>query len=350
MIIPFFIPHSGCPHQCVFCNQKKITGRTRQPDPASVAGTIGSYVRTQPEKNGLAPRFRGNAERESATIQVAFYGGSFTALGIDMQKSYLEAVRPFFLSGQVKSIRLSTRPDSINREILSLLKEYHVQTIELGVQSMDDHVLALSGRGHSAVDVENAVKLLREDDFIVGLQLMPGLPGDSAGTFIDTVDKTIALKPDFVRMYPLLVIKDTPLEGLYKKGQYTPLSLDEAVSFCREALLKFEDAGIEVIRIGLQPTEELEKPGTILAGPYHPAFRQLVESAIYLDKMTALLQGNGVGNTDTIFLVHPDDLSSAIGQKRSNVEHLKDQFALTTIRVRSDRSLPRRTVNLFKGK
>jgi histone acetyltransferase (RNA polymerase elongator complex component) len=187
---------------------------------------------------------------------------------------------------------------------------------------MDDRVLALSGRGHNAVDTENAVKLLREDDFIVGLQLMPGLPGDSAEKFIDTVDKTIALKPDFVRLYPVLVIKDTPLEGLYKTGQYTPLSLDEAVSLCRKALIKFEQTDIEVIRIGLQPTKELGKPGTILAGPYHPAFRQVVESSILLDRMKALLMNRKPSRFEVTFLVNPGDISAAVGQKRSNTEYL----------------------------
>jgi histone acetyltransferase (RNA polymerase elongator complex component) len=335
MIIPFFIPNSGCPHQCVFCNQKNITGQNKSAEVSSVPQKIIDYLKS--------------AMTDEA-VQIAFYGGSFTALPIETQKAYLEASRPFIESGQVKSIRLSTRPDSINRDILALLKGYHVQTIELGVQSMDDRVLALSGRGHSAVDTVKAARLLREYGFLVGLQLMPGLPGDSAENFVDTVDKTIALKPDFVRMYPLLVIKDTTLEELYKTGQYTPLSLDEAVSLCREALIRFEHAGIEVIRIGLQPTKELGKPGTILAGPYHPAFRQVVESSIYLDKMTELLRGNGTGNTNTVFLVHPDDLSSAIGQKRSNLKHLKDQFALKTIRLRADKSIPRRTVKLIRAK
>lgn len=335
MIIPFFIPHSGCPHQCVFCNQKNITGQVVSVEAPSIPRKIADYVKTN---------------NPDEPVQVAFYGGSFTALGIDMQKSYLEAVRPFILSGQIKSIRLSTRPDNINREILALLKGYQVQTIELGVQSMDDRVLALSGRGHSAADTENAVKLLREDDFIVGLQLMPGLPGDSAEKFIDTIGKTIALKPDFVRMYPLLVLKDTPLEELYKTGQYTPLSLDEAVSLCREALIKFEQADIEVIRIGLQPTEELGKPGTILAGPYHPAFRQLVESSILLDRMKVLLANRKPSCLEVTFLVNPGDISAAVGQKRSNTECLKKQFALKMIHVRPDQSVPRRTVKLFEEK
>jgi histone acetyltransferase (RNA polymerase elongator complex component) len=335
MIIPFFIPHSGCPHQCVFCNQKNITGQNKPADIASIPQTINDYLKTS---------------TSDGPVQIAFYGGSFTALSVEMQRSYLEAVLPFIESGSIKGIRLSTRPDNINPEILTFLKNYNITTIELGVQSMDDRVLALAERGHSASDTVNAVQLLREYGFIVGLQLMPGLPGDSAERFIDTVDKTIALKPDFVRIYPALVIKDTPLEGLYEAGRYTPLSLDGAVSLCRRALIKFEQAGIELIRLGLQPTEELERPGTILAGPYHPAFRQVVESSVLLDRMKALLEKRKPSCSDVTFLVHPRDLSAAIGQKRSNTKCLKNQFALKAIRVRSDQSLPRRTVKLMMGK
>jgi len=335
MIIPFFIPHSGCPHQCVFCNQKNITGQNKSAEASSVPQKINDYLKT------------GTAEE---AVQIAFYGGSFTALPVGTQKAYLEASRPFIESGQVKSIRLSTRPDCITKKVLALLKGYHVEIIELGVQSMDDSVLTLSSRGHSSADTVNAIRLLRECKFIVGFQLMPGLPGDSAKGFMNTVDKTIALRPDFVRLYPLLVIKDTPLEGLYKTGQYTPLPLDEAVSLCRQALVKFEDADIEVIRIGLQPTEELGKPGTILAGPYHPAFRQLVESSILLDRMKALLTNRKPSRLELTFLVNPCDISAAVGQKRSNTECLKNQFALKTIHVRSDRSVPRRTVKLLKEK
>ncbi len=334
MIIPFFIPHSGCPHQCVFCNQKNITGQTKSADAASIPQKITEHLET------------GSPDEP---VQVAFYGGSFTALALETQRSYLESVRPFIQSGRITSIRLSTRPDCISSEVLALLKEHHVETIELGVQSMDDRVLTLSRRGHTSTDTAKAVKLLRHYDFKAGLQLMPGLPGDSAKRFVDTVDRAVALKPDFVRLYPALVIKDTPLEGLYRKGQYSPLSLDEAVSLCKAALMKFEQAGIEVIRIGLQPTEELEKPGTILAGPYHPAFRQLVESSLLLDRMNALLANVKPSCSAVTFLVHPRDLSAAVGQKRSNTTYLRNQFALKTVRIRSDRSVPRRAVKLVIG-
>ncbi len=330
MIIPFFIPHSGCPHQCVFCNQKNITGQKTPPDLSHIAEKITEYV---------------NTKTSDDRVQIAFYGGTFTALPIEMQQACLETAEPFINSGQIRSIRLSTRPDCIDRQILEMLKRHHVDTVELGVQSMDDRVLSLSGRGHSASDTVNAVKQLNELSFKVGLQLMPGLPGDSGKIWMETVEKSIALKPDFVRIYPALVIKDTPLQNLYTAGAYVPLSLEEAVALCKNALLAFDAAGIDVIRIGLQPTEELEKPGTIVAGPYHPAFRQLVESSILLDQMkAALLRRNNSANA--VFLVHPGDISNAIGQKRSNIYVLKKQFGLKKVHLQPDKKVLRRRVTL----
>ncbi len=327
MIIPFFIPHFGCPHQCVFCNQKNITGQIKPVDLATIPRTIAEYLKT-------------NAQ--DGPVQIAFYGGSFTALSHEIQKSYLEAVQPFLQSGNIKSIRLSTRPDGISREVLLLLKEYHVKTIELGVQSMDDRVLNMSGRGHCAADTINAVSLLKEYGFSIGLQLMVGLPGDSGAGFMDTVDQVIKLKPDFVRLYPLLVIKDTPLEELCKTERYTPLSLNDAVSQCSSAMLRFAKAEIEVIRVGLQPTKELEAPGTIIAGPYHPSFRQLVESSILLDRMRSKLRGRKEKSVSAIFMVNPADLSAAIGQHRVNIESLKKEFGLSTIRIKADETIVKR--------
>ena len=323
MIIPFFIPHAGCPHQCVFCNQANITGQYGPADAATVPGTIEHYLDTR---------------HSGGRVQVAFYGGSFTALPPDEQEAYLEAVRPFIESGRVCDIRLSTRPDCVSSKTLDLLAKYHVKTVELGVQSMDDRVLALAGRGHTALDTVNAVALLREYGFAVGLQLMPGLPGDSADIFQTTVNTSIGLNPDFVRLYPALVIKGTPLERLYLAGKFSPLPLDEAVVICREACTKFEGAGISVVRMGLQPTKELERPGTILAGPYHPAFRQLVESSIFLDKMRAALrEGKEQGRT-AVFGVNSRDLSTAVGQRRDNIERLKKEFGLSAVRIVESRS------------
>ncbi len=335
MIIPFFIPHSGCPHQCVFCNQKNITGQRIPMDPSSIPDAITGYLK-KADTNG--------------PVQVAFYGGSFTALAQYRQRAYLEAVQPFIRSGRIKSIRLSTRPDCITEEILSFLKGHHVETIELGAQSMDDNVLACSGRGHRAKDTVLAVSIVREYKFTLGLQLMVGLPGDRAETFMRTVDTSISLRPDFVRLYPTLVVADTPLETLYRSGRYNPLSLDEAVLLCKEALVKFDGAGIEVIRVGLQSSEELEKTGAVVAGPYHSAFRQLVDSSLLLDKMRALLTECGAPVSEATFFVHPHDLSAAAGQKRANREALKQQFGLRALHLRPDPSLPRKMAKLVLGK
>ncbi len=330
MIVPFFIPHAGCPHQCVFCNQKNITGTISSPDPSTIAATIRSYLHAAPSPG---------------PVQVAFYGGSFTALPLKLQQSYLEPVQPFVEAGEVARIRISTRPDTVSADILGFLKRYHVGTVEIGAQSMNDGVLARSGRGHSAGDTVRAVRLLREHVFTVGLQLMPGLPGDSEGDFGDTVGTSIEIRPDFVRIYPALVIRNTPLELIYRSGAYRPLSLDEAVAWCRSALGRFEEAGINVVRMGLQPTEELERPGTIVAGPYHPAFRQLVESSLMLERMRTLL-GPACRGADLLLLVNPRDLSSAIGQKRGNVRQLRRELGVASIRFRTDASVPKGQVRL----
>jgi len=328
MIIPFFIPHSGCLHQCVFCNQRNITGQIHPDDASAIPDKINRYL---------------SSHTSHEPAEVAFYGGSFTALPLDAQRSYLEAVRPFIQAGSVCKIRLSTRPDSINREILKLLREHHVTAIELGAQSMDDQVLIKSGRGHTAHDTRIAVTRLKEHGMAVGLQLMPGLPGDTAANFIrSTINGVIAVKPDFVRLYPVLVIKGTPLEMLFRNGCYLPLSLGEAISLCADAIRKLEREGIAVIRIGLQPTEELGKTGTVLAGPFHPAFGQLVDSSMLLEGMrSALRKARGKCNTAE-FLVNPKDISSAIGQRRCNVEALIREFRLEKVSIVGDSKIRRK--------
>lgn len=333
MIIPFFIPFAGCPHHCIFCNQKCIIGQSQPIAPSSIPRTIIEYLQTNQLYN---------------PVFVAFYGGSFTALPIDIQKSYLQAVQPFVASARISGIRLSTRPDCITPDVLTLLKEYSVTTVELGAQSMDDLVLARAGRGHSAADTSKATQLLKDHGFVVGIQLMIGLPGDSAKTFNTTVQRVIELRPDFVRLYPLLVIKGTLLENQYKAGEYAPLSLDEAIAYSRDALERLENAGIEVIRIGLQPTEELENNGVILAGPYHPAFRQLVESSILLEKMRAALHARSVKTDSAEFQVHPADVSTAIGQRHANIDILKKEFGLQAVHVAGDKNMrAKRTVLLI---
>ncbi len=259
LIIPIFIPFGGCPHKCVFCDQAGITGSSRMPSIEDVEATVESYLST----------WRGDGPRE-----IAFYGGSFTGLDKDMQRAYLEAGRYFVEAGMVDSLRLSTRPDYITAEKVEFLKRYHVRTIELGVQSSSDEVLRLSGRGHSFNDTTRVVGLLKDGGVVVGLQLMPGLPGDTRETILKTSRDAAGLKPDFVRLYPALVMKNTPLHEMYKRGEYRPWALDDMVELLGEVMEVFDKASVKVIRVGLQPTAELEE--SIVAGPYHPAIRDLV--------------------------------------------------------------------------
>ncbi|MBE9532231.1 MAG: radical SAM protein [Proteobacteria bacterium] len=260
LIIPIFIPFGGCDHQCVFCNQVKITGATYLPGEREIVGTVESYLSTW---------------KRGGRKEIAFYGGSFTALPIDVQIDYLEAAYKYVKSGQVDGLRLSTRPDAIDDDTIRLLKKYKVGAVELGVQSMVNKVLKLSGRGHVGKDTVRAVRLLKEAKIKIGIQLMPGLPGDTESTIISTARRVIITRPNFVRIYPTVVIKETPLHTLYNKGEYIPWTLKDMVSVCRKMYEMFQRSSITIIRMGLQPTKELEE--NIVAGPYHPSFRQLVE-------------------------------------------------------------------------
>jgi histone acetyltransferase (RNA polymerase elongator complex component) len=269
LIIPIFIPHEGCPHQCVFCNQTDITGQNSLPALTEVSETIAQYLST----------WRGEGPRE-----VAFYGGSFTGLNDNLQRDFLETAYAFIQSGEIDALRVSTRPDYISHEKVVLLKEYGVEIVELGVQSMDDGVLRLSGRGHAAKDTVRAVELLREAGLTIGLQMMPGLPGDTRETILETAGEIVSLRPDFIRVYPTLVIKNTPLEKLYRWGNYSPWLLESMVEVCREVMSLFDNARIPVIRVGLQPTADLEE--SIVAGPYHPSFRQLLDDDAHLSRQS----------------------------------------------------------------
>jgi histone acetyltransferase (RNA polymerase elongator complex component) len=260
LIIPIFIPFGGCSHQCVFCNQTKITGSTYLPGEREIAGTVESHLSTW---------------KKGGRKEIAFYGGSFTSLPEDVQENYLKTAYKYVKTGQVDGIRLSTRPDAIDDNTIRLLKKYRVGAVELGVQSMVNSVLKLSGRGHMGKDTVRAAALLKEANMLVGMQIMPGLPGDTEATIVNTARRVIITRPNFVRIYPTVVIRDTPLHNMYKKGDYIPWTLDEMVSICRRIYEMFQRSSITVIRMGLQPTVELEK--NIVAGPYHPSFRQLVE-------------------------------------------------------------------------
>lgn len=233
------------------------------PDTTEVEGMINLYLNT----------WKGSGRKE-----IAFYGGSFTGLDRDIQKNYLDTACRFVAAGSIDSIRVSTRPDYITDGALALLKGYKVETVELGVQSMNGEVLRLSGRGHTAIDTITAVALLKRYNFKIGLQFMPGLPGDTKETILSTSNKIIELQPDFVRIYPTLVVRDTPLEEMYQRGLYTPWSLADMVEICKKLVCLFNAKGIPIIRLGLHASESLGK--AIVAGPYHPSLRGLVDVTV----------------------------------------------------------------------
>jgi histone acetyltransferase (RNA polymerase elongator complex component) len=297
-IVPFFIPHAGCPHRCLFCNQETVA----PPLPlALVAERIRCMLAALPSGD---------------SVECAFYGGSFAALPRQERQRLLDVVHHFLRQGRVLSIRISTRPDSLTPEVVDELAAAGVGTVELGVQSLDDEVLALSRRGHGARCVEEACRLLRAAGLTTGLQLMPGLPGDTRERALATMERAIALGPDFFRIYPTLVLEGTELADHYRQGSYRPLSLEGAVDLCKGLLLRARRAAIPVIRVGVQATELLDAPGTVLAGPYHPAFRQLVESALYGDLLLKLLRG---APADCDVRCHPSRLSDLVGQGRANI-------------------------------
>jgi histone acetyltransferase (RNA polymerase elongator complex component) len=340
MIIPIFIMNRGCPHRCLFCNEG-LTAENR-PERLEETGfqeTVRSYLR--------------GGRRKSGPVQIAFYGGTFTGMPRKEQKRLLGLAAFFLREGTVDHIRISTRPDEIDAEGLDLIKGLGVRTVEVGAQSLDDDVLLLSRRGHTAADTLHAMSLLKERGFATGIHLMAGLPGDNPERFAETIDKVIALSPDMVRIHPTIVLRDTPLADIYREDGYTPLTLSEAVLQCKDALKKLSAAGIAVIRVGLQTTRGLEEPGAVVAGPFHPAFRSLVESAIFLDMAVALcestLSSAFTRGKSLVFTVSPADISHLKGPQKENITALKARFKLADIRITADPSLPRRTLILAAG-
>jgi histone acetyltransferase (RNA polymerase elongator complex component) len=329
LIIPIFLPAIGCREQCLFCNQKVTANGL--PSPSSVRNFIETSLAEIPY------------DKNDRKKQVAFYGGSFTATHRDNEVRYLKEVQPFLASGLIDSIRISTRPDALNEETLSLLREYGVKTVEVGAQSMIDEVLFISKRGHCAEDTVSATSRLKRRGFEVGLQLMTGLPGDTCDRFLQTLDRVIELKPDFVRIHPTLVLRGAPLETLWRDGRYSPLCLDEAVQWLKKGILRLENSSIPVARIGLQPTQELERD--YLAGPYHPSFRQLVDSSIFFDMATSLLQ-NSQKNGQALFRCHPKEISNLRGQKNENMNKLREHFRLSEIIIEGRQELPRGCLGL----
>ena len=302
--ISIFVPHKGCPNQCSFCNQKSIASTSFVPD--------GDFV--QRECTTALERFKGDV----SCAQIAFFGGSFTAIDRDLMVELLESANGYIGKGKFESIRISTRPDCINQEILDVLKRYNVRSIELGAQSMNENTLAINRRGHSVEDVINASRLIKENGFELGLQMMVGLYGDNQKDAFATAEKIASLNPDTVRIYPTIVIKDTYLAELYTLGKYLPLNLDEAVDICAKLLDFFESKNINVIRLGLHDSETLKSD--MLAGPYHPAFRELCESKRLLQKLQRQLFELPRGSYKVA--VSPSMVSKFVGQKKMNLIEL----------------------------
>lgn len=325
--VAFFVPHLGCPHCCSFCDQREIAGQSRIPGPAEIAETAKKALETLGEKALLS--------------EIAFFGGSFTLIDRELMESLLQAAAPFVGNGGFKGIRISTRPDGIDDEILTVLRKYGVSAIELGAQSMDSRVLEMNNRGHSPEDVRRAAGLIRAGGFELGLQMMTGLYGSSPNDDMNTAEQLAVLRPRTVRIYPTIVIEGTALAKYFRSGMYEPQELEQAVGLCTRLLEFFTQQGIEVIRLGLHAMESLER--NYVAGPWHPAFRELCENRIYLNRARAALAG--VQGVTALLAVKPGAVSKLVGQHRSNIRALEKESGIY-IKVREKAGLPDYTVIL----
>ena len=327
-IIPIFVPHLGCPNDCIFCNQRSISGQQKMITKEDVEKTIDFYL--------------SNIKDKDAKKEVAFFGGSFTGIEVAKQEEFLQTAYEYIKQGKIDSIRISTRPDYIDREILKRLKRYKVETIELGVQSTNDYILKRSNRGHNFEDVKKASKLIRWFGFKLGHQMMVGLPESTRLDEVNTAKELIKLKPKMVRIYPVLVIKNTRLEKEFLEEKYIPLTVVQAVETCKELVAMFNKKKIEVIRVGLQNTDEITDPNAegseVVAGPYHPAFRQLVESGLWYDTILAKIKQLNVKVKKVQVTVNPQDANNVIGHKRENIEKLRDLYTLDLV-VKQNKNL-----------
>lgn len=313
--VSLFVPHEGCPHACTFCNQKVISGQSK----GLTREDIRLACLTALHSDGYLPEHS----------EIAFFGGSFTAIPQEKQVFYLETAQEFIGDGKFSGIRISTRPDCISEEKLLILKKYNVKNVELGAQSMSDEVLLVNKRGHTAKHTEEAVQMLRKHGFGVGLQMMTGLYQSTPATDLFTANEFVRLKPDTVRIYPTAVLEHTALADLYKNGLYRPQTSDEAVALCAQLLQLFHENGIRVIRTGLHAGGDVQ--GNLLAGVFHPAFGELCEGEIYYNAMRKALDGKPQGRY-TVF-VSPREFSKAVGQKRKNLIRLSAQGYICCVKA-----------------
>ncbi len=328
-IIPIFVPHLGCPNECTFCNQRKISGQQKNVTEEDVRSTIEYYLDSFKEKD--------------AKVEVAFFGGSFTAIEAELQERLLKTAYEYIEAKKVDSIRVSTRPDCINKEVLKRLKKYKVKTIELGVQSTDNYILDKCKRGHTFEDVKKASRMIRWHRFTLGHQMMVGLPESTALDELNTAKNLAKLKPKIVRIYPVLVIRGTELEREYLDGEYEPLSVDQAVERCKDLCYFFNKKRITVIRIGLQNTDTIcnpQKAGSdVVAGPYHETFRQLVESSMYYDTIVDKIKKFNTKVKEVEVKVNPQNVSNVVGFKRQNISKLKDTYDVDVL-IKMDDKCP----------
>lgn len=308
--LPIFIPHRGCPHDCAFCSQRKITGIETEVTPNQVRELVRGFLET--------------VDTKAAEVEIAFFGGSFTGLELATQEEFLKAAAEFY--PQVLGVRLSTRPDYINDEILTLLKKYGVTTIELGVQSSDDNVLRLNNRGHDFASVVSASKLIKEYGINLGHQMMLGMYGSTPEKDKKTVADIIALKPSCVRIYPVITFKGTAIEDYFNKGEYVPYTIETAASLAKDAVMAFRGAGIDVIRLGLHSSEDFQDGETVVAGPYHPAFGEVVESLILRDKIEEEYLKSEQDGGEFVYFCKPSQISQAVGHKRMNKIYFEEKY------------------------
>lgn len=313
--IALFVVHKGCPHMCSFCNQRSISGSQKDITAADVHETAQTAIKSL-------------SEQQAAGGEIAFFGGSFTMVERGYMLSLLEAAHEYIRKGIFKGIRISTRPDGISREICEILKKYGVTAVELGAQSLDDRVLMLNERGHTAKQVEDAVKLLKEYGFETGLQMMTGLYGSEDSDSVETAEKIIALAPETVRIYPTVVIKGTRLYELMQKGEFIPKEIPETVDLCARLIPMFENAGIKVIRVGLHSGGGVAEG--FAGGAYHPALRELCEGRIYYNHALGELEKLGQGSYE--LAVCPREISKMTGQKKQNLMRLREKGFECTVR------------------
>ena len=318
--VPFFISHQGCAHTCVFCDQRTISNSSGDiPTAEDILSKIQTWQRTAGDR----------------PLEVAYFGGSFTAMPVEVQDHLLQPLQGLLASGEIKSVRISTRPDCIDDATVKRLAQQGIKTIELGVQSMDDGVLERSVRGHTAADSEAAIHCIRNGGLAVGAQLMPGLPGDTAAKSFNSLKRVIAAGADFLRLYPVIVLRGTELARRFQAGEYVPLTVEEGVQLCKVLLHESMLSAVPIIRIGLQADEGLNKT-TVLGGCWHPSLGRLTRSELYFDLLCTLLLSIPAGLPCTI-RCHPSRISEVYGQGRINLKRLGDR--VVSAQVKADETL-----------